>query len=457
MALNDTLKTRILLRNDTLANWEGSSLVLGKGEVAIATLAGGELAEVRVGTGSSTWATSLKLNVNIDQVSGLVDLIEGTAKKYQVVANGEGGNSWKLQEAALSGGDWSDVTGSTWSVDFTAINNAINGLTADVDYLSGAIDDLDDLVGDTRTTLNTVSSDYLKSSDKTELSDALTALDAAKLAKSEFADLSNEIGLSAATAENPVVTKNDIADLAGAMHFKGAVASLAEITSAEPGDVVIIPSTSKEYVYNGSAEAEYSVDNWVELGDEDLYATKAEVATISGQLTSDIAGLNGDVDYLSGQITAITSDYATKAELNDVSVALSTDYQGKIDGLVGDVDYLSGEITSIADTYATKDYVDGISAALSGDYQGKIDGLAATLSTVSSDYLTSSDKTELVETIATVSGETLVSANAYTDEAVAALSIDDYIKHGECVQSDLSGFFVLDCGGSALRPDEPTA
>lgn len=82
MALNDTLKTRILLRNDTLANWESSSLVLGKGEVAIATLAGGELAEVRVGTGSSTWATSLKLNVNIDQVSGLVGLIEGTAKKY---------------------------------------------------------------------------------------------------------------------------------------------------------------------------------------------------------------------------------------------------------------------------------------------------------------------------------------------------------------------------------------
>ena len=269
--------------------------------------------------------------------------------------------------------------------------------------------------------------------------------------------MSNEIGLSAATAENPVVTKNDIADLAGAMHFKGAVDSLAEIASAEPGDVVIIPSTSKEYVYNGSAEAEYSVDNWVELGDEDLYATKAEVATISGQLTSDIAGLNGDVDYLSGQITAITSDYATKAELNDVSVALSTDYQGKIDGLVGDVNYISGEITSIADTYATKEYVDGISAALSGDYQGKIDGLAATLNTVSSDYLTSSDKTELVGTIATVSGETLVSANAYTDEAVAALSIDDYIKHGECVQSDLSGFFVLDCGGSGLRTDEPTA
>lgn len=69
------INTRILLRNDTLANWEASGLVLGKGEVAIATLNGGELAEVRVGTGSSTWATALKLNVNADQISGLVEKI----------------------------------------------------------------------------------------------------------------------------------------------------------------------------------------------------------------------------------------------------------------------------------------------------------------------------------------------------------------------------------------------
>ena len=119
---NTTIKTRILLRNDTLANWTNSQLVLAKGEVAIATV-GENLAEVRVGTGSSTWATSLKLNVNADQISGLVDTIKGTAKKYQVVANGEGGNSWKLQEAALSSDAWTDVTGSTWSVDFSAIND----------------------------------------------------------------------------------------------------------------------------------------------------------------------------------------------------------------------------------------------------------------------------------------------------------------------------------------------
>lgn len=166
-----------------------------------------------------------------------------------------------------------------------------------------------------------------------------TALDA-KLAKTEFADLSVEIGLDAASASNKVVTKKDIADLTGAMHFKGAVESLDGIASAKPGDVVIITSTSKEYVYNGSAKAPYSVDNWVELGDEVLYATKAEVATISAGLTSDIAKLTANDEYLSGQITSITSNYATKTELTNAANALSNDYNSKINAL--------------SDTYATK-------------------------------------------------------------------------------------------------------
>ena len=192
---NTTIKTRILLRNDTLANWNNSSLVLAKGEVAIATLDGGALAEVRVGNGT-TWANSLKLNVNADQISGLVDTIKGTAKKYQVVANGEGGNSWKLQEAALSGGAWTDVVGSEWSVDFSTINDQITALTSDVNTIKTDL-------ATTKTTLNNVSSDYLKASD--------------------FRSISADIGLDAASSTNKVATLSDIADLAGAMHFRGAV------------------------------------------------------------------------------------------------------------------------------------------------------------------------------------------------------------------------------------------
>lgn len=91
---NTTIQTRILLRNDTLANWENavSPVTLGKGEVAIATL-DGSLAEVRVGN-NTTWANSLKLNIGTDQVSGLSDLINSSAKEYKAVSVDT--NSWKL-------------------------------------------------------------------------------------------------------------------------------------------------------------------------------------------------------------------------------------------------------------------------------------------------------------------------------------------------------------------------
>lgn len=384
---NTTIKTRILLRNDTLANWTSSNLVLAKGEVAIATLDGGALAEVRVGNGT-TWANSLKLNVNADQISGLVDAIKGTAKKYQVVANGEGGNSWKLQEAALSGGDWTDV--STFAVDFSAINSQITSLTSDVNNIKT------DLAA-TKTTLNTVSSDYLKAS--------------------VFGTLSNEIGLSAANASNQVVTKKDIADLAGAMHFRGAVSDPSEITKPVAGDIIIIPSTSKEYVYNGT--------EWVELGDEKLYATKAEVSAYA---------LETEAAQMSAFAYSEASAYTDNA-IKGLDVTASEAGNGEA-GFVTVVTEEDGKVAVTKKTIELSDITDvaNISANI---------GL--------SNYALSADVTTLVsETSSTLVGEsadvssknTIYGAKKYADDKVNELS---------------SGFLIFDCGNSKLRSGEPTA
>lgn len=379
MALNDTLKTRILLRNDTLANWESSSLVLGKGEVAIATLAGGTLAEVRVGTGTSTWANSLKLDIDADQISGLIEMIKGTAKKYQVVRNGVDGNSWKLQEAALSGGAWSDVSESIWTVDFTAINDSINALNE---------------------TVNTVSSDYVKAT--------------------VFASLSNEIGLSAASASNHVATKADIAALDSVMHFKGVVNEVPTSTKEyEVGDVVLVSGSSivdnngKEFVL-----VEVSgTKKWEQIGDQDHYATK----TLASQMSA--YALEQANDYTDSKFSNL-SDYYTKDEVDTISGTLSTDYVTKIKAV-------DDKLTAYA---LSTDVTSGIAAAKS-----EVIGQASDLSSVS-----------------TVNGAKAY-AKSYTDAAVANLGIDDYIKHGECIQSDLSGYFVFECGGASLREDEPTA
>ena len=54
----------------------------------------------------------------------------------------------------------------------------------------------------------------------------------------------------------------------------------------------------------------------------------------------------------------------------------------------------------------------------------------------------------------TVNGAKAYAKN-YTDEAVAGLSVDNFIKHGEVVDTDLSGFFILSCGNATLRGGEP--
>lgn len=258
------------------------------------------------------------------------------------------------------------------------------------------------------------------------------------------------------------------------MHFRGAITKYEGETDAEAiarvitdpaaGDVVIITDSSKEYVYNGSA--------WIELGDEALYATKAEVAAVSGELISDIADLTTDVEYLSGQIdvtnatlSTVTSDYLTSADKTELQTLVGTT---SAETLVSANAYADSKFAGLSDYY-TKNEVDAISTALSTDYYGQIKAVDDKLA----DYALSADVTTLVNetsaaTITTVVGQTtdLSSASTingakayakdYADEAIAGLSADKFIKHGEVVQSDLSGFFILDCGASDLRTDEPT-
>lgn len=152
---NSKIKTRILLRNDTLENWGQSTLGLAKGEVAIATDATGNVAEIRVGTGSSTWAQALKLTVASSQVTGL--------KEYRTNSNGL--NKWNLQARGIGEDDsaWKTVT----TIDMSAISNY--ALSTDV---TKAIDDA-----------------------KSDL-----------VSKTEFQTLSAEIGLDKADKNNKVVT-----------------------------------------------------------------------------------------------------------------------------------------------------------------------------------------------------------------------------------------------------------
>lgn len=119
------------------------------------------------------------------------------------------------------------------------------------------------------------------------------------------------------------------AALAGAVHFRGIVTSLDDITDPKSGDMAIVGV--KEYIYNGSA--------WQELGDEGAYVVKedgksliadteiarlASMATIKGVDADDfvIGAADGELAIASGK-QLVTTAQATKLDAIAVSEANS--------------------------------------------------------------------------------------------------------------------------------------
>lgn len=152
----------------------------------------------------------------------------------------------------------------------------------------------------------------------------------------------------------------DIAGLSGAMHFLGAVSekpTSETITigekqvTAKAGDIVIVPSTSKEYLYNGSS--------WLELGDEVLYALKDGV--ISSTKTA-----NGIAVTLGGTVSAPSLDVVVndgEVAENNESVVLGGTVYASIEAAKSAVVGNAVSDTSTSKTIeGTRKYVDAVVA-----------------------------------------------------------------------------------------------
>lgn len=144
MANEKTLNTRVLLKSDTLAKWNSSTLKLKKGEIAIATVAAGEgsgltepVCMIKIGEDTEktfsdlpwsfyakasdvyAWAKAANKPIyTADEIQGLDEHISGqvqdTNTKYQIV-KGKNDYEYKLQSKELNG-TWVDVTGSTFTL-----------------------------------------------------------------------------------------------------------------------------------------------------------------------------------------------------------------------------------------------------------------------------------------------------------------------------------------------------
>lgn len=158
---NKTLNSRIVLRNDSAANWlTNKNQVLLKGEVGIEFQEDGTLM-IKVGDGTATWESLPQIRAVADDVSAwakaatkptyaadeinglakyIADKIKDTNTTYQIIADTTDANKLYLQSKELGSTDWTTVstftvshptltTGSTnGTVSFNGRDVAVKGL-----------------------------------------------------------------------------------------------------------------------------------------------------------------------------------------------------------------------------------------------------------------------------------------------------------------------------------------
>ena len=196
--------------------------------------------------------------------------------------------------------------------------------TADITKMKGQIDALekgtyDDaevrgLITENASAIDVIAKDYLKGSDKTELSEDISEAQAkGEEALAKATEVASGLSEEITARENAVsgavgritTLEEQIVGLSGAMHFKGVKTSLpADTTGYEDGDVIIVGN--KEYVVNAGS--------FVEFGD--VNAQSEAITDLTGRVTeaeADIVQLQTDVD----NVELALADKADKSALEE--------------------------------------------------------------------------------------------------------------------------------------------
>ena len=159
-----------------------------------------------------------------------------------------------------------------------------------------------------RTDVDAIKSDYLKATDKTALEGKITtAQNAAEAAQthsegvaSDLATAKTELKAADTAQVGRISTLEDkIKNLTGAMHFKGVVESLpTDKTGYAEGDVIIVGE--KEYVFNGTDFAEFG----------DVGAEAQRIAAVEGRMDT----AEDEIDTLQTGLADAETALAKKAE-----------------------------------------------------------------------------------------------------------------------------------------------
>lgn len=337
-----------------------------------------------------------------EEIKGLSDYISGeiqdTDTQYQII-KGSDDYTYKLQSKPLGGSTWTDVStinipkdtlveGTTnGTVKFNGTDVKVHGLGSAAYADTGAFDasgaaagvktELTGATTDTWATNKTLNAVHKEAAAAQEAANkavvannAITAATDNSLVKYDEKGLvvSGVVAGTAATkdvateaigtsANDNLVTGSQVktyvdsavAGLAGAMHFVGVSttnpkdpetgATVAGHTKWAAGDVVLYGN--KEYVLKATPN---TADNWIELGDETIYAIKGEIvnADIKDTAAIDQSKISGLVEALAGKATP--ADITTEIEKLDAAE------KGGAGKYIQSISQTDGKITAVEAT-----------------------------------------------------------------------------------------------------------
>ena len=258
-----TISTRIINKNATSSEWSTSTLVLKKGEIALAQITSAEGGNysvptyaMKIGDGTHTFS---QLNWLVAPASDVYDWAKKASLEYSDLPIEEINNNIATAINALESGD------TEVAKQFVTTVGVLNGklvvsrraLTAD-DIPTLAISKISGL----QTALNDKVSSSNYNSDISDINKSMSGLDG-----------------RVSTVEGKLDNVTNVMDFVGA--FPTAP------TTAQKGDVYVNTTDGKEYVYDGT--------KWVELGDE---TRLAQLETAVEELSSNqlSAGTSIEID-----------------------------------------------------------------------------------------------------------------------------------------------------------------
>lgn len=394
--------------------------------------------------------TKEEVNTKISDLQGSLEADTNT--KYQIVADGD--NGFKLQAKEL-GGEWADVEGSSFKVDFTAINNVLAG-KADASSLNNYY---------TKTEADgkflTSHQDISGKADKSYVDEEL-----GKKADTTYVDDELAKKVDSTTYGNKVsAIEGRLDTIEGEEGIAGIKTELGLI------DADIEELDGKFNGYYTKTEADALLDDKADASSLNSYYTKTEVDSQVGGLDSRITANANAIEALTNGTT--TEEIDSVMELVEYVNEHGTEVQGMkdsikanadaIDALEGRADAVEGDISTLKEetipglSARIKDYEDNKGGfalkteLFSGSYNdltdkpdltvyetvANVDTVRADVKSIKDDYLKASDKQELSNAIATEKGrvDTLVNTTVPgIDGRVAALEakpFDTYATKSE--------------------------